>query len=38
MRGGKLHRRSSPQALGLGLAPLLVLLWAGLGGRADGRP
>ena len=38
MRGGKLHRRSSPQALALGLAPLLVLLWAGLGGRADGRP
>ncbi|XP_061295667.1 macrophage-expressed gene 1 protein-like [Bos javanicus] len=38
MRGCKLHRRSSPPALGLGLVPLLVLLWAGPGGRADGGP
>ncbi|KAF4009513.1 hypothetical protein G4228_000151 [Cervus hanglu yarkandensis] len=35
MRGGRLSRVSSPPALGLGLAPLLVLLWAGPGGRAD---
>ncbi|CAI9153688.1 unnamed protein product [Rangifer tarandus platyrhynchus] len=38
MRGGRLSRVSWSPALGLGLAPLLVLLWAGPGGRADGVP
>ncbi|XP_070329812.1 macrophage-expressed gene 1 protein-like [Odocoileus virginianus] len=38
MRGGRPSRVSWPPALGLGLAPLLVLIWAGPGGRADGVP